>query len=143
MTKYWIGVASAEHVRRGRKEGFMQLGHGKAAPLKRVKPGDRIVYYSPAVVYGKKDGLQSFTAIGTIKDGEPYIADMAMGFKPYRRDVTWAKAKEAPIAPLLDALEFTAGRTNWGYKFRFGLFPISAADFRVIAKAMGAAFSNK
>jgi hypothetical protein len=139
MTNYWIGVASAEHVRRGRSDGFMQLGHGKAAPLQRVKPGDRIVYYSPTVVFGKKDGLQAFTALGTVKAGEPYVADMGKGFKPCRRDVSWAKAKEAPIQPLLDDLEFTAGRTNWGYKFRFGLFPISAADFRLIAKAMGAA----
>ncbi len=138
MTGYWIGVASAEHVRRGRGGGFMQLGHGKAAPLKRVKPGDRIVYYSPAVTLGGKDKLQAFTAIGTVNDGEPYVGDMGKGFKPYRRDVDWAKAEEAPIAPLLNKLEFTAGKTNWGYKFRFGLFPISAADFKLIAAAMGA-----
>jgi hypothetical protein len=61
------------------------------------------------------------------------------GFKPYRRDVTWAKAKEAPIRPLLDALEFTAGKPNWGYQLRFRLFPVSEADFCLIAKAMGAA----
>jgi hypothetical protein len=30
MTGYWIAVASAEHVRRGRREGFMQVSHGKA-----------------------------------------------------------------------------------------------------------------
>ncbi len=139
MICYWIGVASAEHVRRGRSGGFMQLGHGKAAPLKRVKPGDCIVYYSPTVVLGNKDGLQAFTAIGTVKKDEPYQVNMGEAFKPYRRDVAWAKAKEAPIHPLLDDLEFTVGKTNWGYKFRFGLFPISAADFRIIAKAMGAA----
>jgi hypothetical protein len=138
MPGYWIGVASAEHVRRGRSGGFMQLGHGKAAPLKRVKPGDRIVYYSPTVKLGEKDKLQAFTAVGTVKDREPYVGDMGKGFKPYRRDVDWANAEEAPIAPLLDKLEFTAGKTNWGYKFRFGLFPVSAADFCLIAKAMGA-----
>jgi hypothetical protein len=33
---------------------------------------------------------------------------------------------------------FTAGKPNWGYQLRFGLFPISAGDFRLIAKAMGA-----
>jgi len=142
MTGHWIGVACAAHVRRGRAGGFMQLGHGKAAPLKRVKPGDRIVYYSPTVTLGGKDKLQSFTAIGAVKEGEPYQFDMGKSFKPYRRDVTWADAHEAPIAPLLDKLEFTAGKTNWGYKFRFGLFPISAADFRLIAKAMGARISS-
>jgi EVE domain len=136
-TKYWVGVASAEHVRRGRTEGFMQVGHGKAAPLKRVKPGDRVVYYSPAVTLGGNDKLQAFTAIGTVKTGEPYLFDMGKGFKPYRRDVDWAKAREAPIRPLLDKLEFTAGKPNWGYHLRFGLFPISEADFRLIAQSMG------
>jgi EVE domain len=138
MPGHWIGVACAAHVRRGRAGGFMQLGHGKVAPLLRIKPGDRIICYSPTQVFGKKDGLQSFTAIGKIKEREPYLFDRGKGFKPYRRDVQWARAKEAPIAPLLDKLEFTAGQRNWGYKFRFGLFPISAKDFRLIAKAMGA-----
>jgi hypothetical protein len=139
MTGYWIAVASAEHVRRGRGEGFMQVSHGKAAPLKRIKPGDHVVYYSPTVTLGGKDKLQAFTAIGTVKDGDPYVFDMGKGFKPYRRDVAWAKGKEAPIPPLLDILEFTAGKPNWGYQLRFGLFPISANDFRLIVKAMGAA----
>jgi EVE domain len=141
MPGCWIGVASAEHVRRGRSGGFMQLGHGKAAPVKRVKPGDRIIYYSPTVTLGGKDKLQAFTAIGTVKDREPYVGEMGKGFKPYRRDVDWAKAEEAPIHPLLDRLEFTAGKPNWGYQLRRGLFPISAADFRLIAKAMGANIS--
>jgi len=137
MPNHWIVVASAEHVRRGRSEGFMQVSHGKAAPLKRVKPGDRVVYYSPAVILGGKDKLQAFTAIGTVKPGEPYLFDMGKGFKPYRRDVDWAKAVEAPIRPLLDKLEFTAGKQNWGYQLRFGLFQISEPDFRLIAQAMG------
>jgi EVE domain-containing protein len=139
MTGHWVGVACAEHVRRGRGGGFMQLGHGKAAPLRRVKPGDRIVYYSPTVTLGGKDKLQAFTAIGTVKDREPYALDMGKGFKPYRRDVAWATAEEAPIHPLLDKLALTAGKPNWGYQFRFGLLPISEADFLLIAAAMGAA----
>jgi hypothetical protein len=93
MTAYWIAVASAEHVRRGRDEGFMQVSHGKAAPLKRIKPGDRVVYYSPAVTFGGKDGLQSFTAIGKVKDREPYVFDMGKGSKPFRRDVTWRSVR--------------------------------------------------
>jgi hypothetical protein len=60
-------------------------------------------------------------------------------FKPYRRDVDWAKAEEAPIQPMLERLDFTAGKANWGYRLRFGLLEISAKDFRLIAKAMRAA----
>jgi len=138
MNAYWIAVASAEHVRRGRAAGFMQVNHGKAAPLRRVKPGDGIIYYSPTTIMGEKDGLQAFTAIGTVREGEPYQGDMGGGFTPFRRDVEWTAAKETPIKPLLDRLEFTAGKLNWGYQLRFGLFSVSAVDFALIAEAMGA-----
>jgi hypothetical protein len=60
---------------------------------------------------------------------------MGGGFTPARRDVDWVDAKEAPIKPLLDRLDFTAGK-NWGYQLRFGLFEISERDFRLIGEAM-------
>jgi hypothetical protein len=142
MSGHWIAVASAEHVRRGCMEGFMQVCHGKAAPLKRIKPGDRVVYYSPTVTFGGKDRLQAFTAIGVVKDSAPYTFDMGGGFLPYRREVAWAKAEEVPIRPLLDALDFTAGNPNWGHQFRFGLFPITGHDFRLIKAAMRAEFRD-
>ncbi|HTQ83262.1 MAG TPA: EVE domain-containing protein [Pseudolabrys sp.] len=138
MTRNWLGVASADHVRLGRAGGFMQLGHGKRAPLRRVQPGDRIVYYSPTTVYGEKDRLQSFTAIGVVKEGEPYEGAMGSGFRAFRRDVNWSKAAETPIAGLLDRLDLTKGKPNWGYQLRFGLIEISARDMGVIARAMGA-----
>ncbi|TPL89806.1 EVE domain-containing protein [Mesorhizobium sp. B2-3-13] len=142
MSACWIAVASADHVQRGRQGGFMQVNHGKAAPLHRVRPGDGIVYYSPTTVLGEKDGLQAFTAIGTVREGHPYQGDMGGGFTPLRRDVDWAQAEEAPIKPLLARLEFTNGKSYWGYRLRFGLFPISAADFGLIAKAMSAKLAS-
>ena len=138
--KNWIAVASAEHARFGRDaaKGFMQVGHGKLAPLKRIKADDRVAYYSPTAVYGVKDDLQSFVSIGIVQPGEPYAFDMGGGFVPYRRDVVYLPAKEAPIAPLLDDFEFIENRQRWGYKFRFGLFDVSDNDMRLIARAMGA-----
>ena len=46
-------------------------------------------------------------------------------FCPFRRDVDWRKARETPIKPLLDKLQFTTARRNWGFQLRFGLFEIS------------------
>ena len=138
MSRSWLAVASAEHVRLGRAGGFMQVSHGKAAPLRRIQPGDRVAYYSPTLAFGGKDKLQSFTALGVVKPGEPYSFDMGGGFQPYRRDVAWAKASELPIQPLLDRLEFTAGVRNWGYQLRFGLLVVSEGDMDLIALAMKA-----
>ncbi|MEQ1768749.1 MAG: EVE domain-containing protein [Devosia sp.] len=136
MQKHWIAVASADHARRG-KAGFMQVNHGKEAPLRRIRPGDGVAYYSPTVSFGGKDKLQAFTLIGRVKPGDIYQGEMG-DWVAHRRDVEWADAADAPIAPLIDKLDFAAGRKNWGYQLRFGLFEISAHDFALIADAMGA-----
>ena len=134
----WVAVASAEHVAIGRAGGFMQVGHGKGAPLKRLHAGDRIAYYSPVRVFGGKDACQAFTAIGTVRDERVYQGVMADGFEPFRRDVDWLDANEAPIRPLLERLSFTQGKSNWGYAFRVGLLKVGADDMALIANAMHA-----
>jgi hypothetical protein len=142
MSRNWVAVASAEHVRIGRSNGFMQVCHGKAAPLRRIQPADRVVYYSPTLAFRGRDGLQSFTAIGVVDDGAPYQADMDGGFSPFRRDVDWRAAREAPIKPLVGRLQFTS-RRDWGFQLRFGLFEISGDDMAMIAEAMGASLTPR
>lgn len=131
----WLAVASADHVARGRAGGFMQVCHGKGGPLRRLKPGDGVIYYSPSRVMGVKDGYQSFTAIGAVTSGAPYRADMGHGFTPFRRDVIWQASIPAPISAFAGRLDLTAAR-NWGYALRFGLLPLSLADFRTIQNTM-------
>ena len=141
MPKNWIAVASVEHALRGCAEpaaGYMQVCHGKCAPLKRVRPGDRVAYYAPNAAMGSKNSLQSFVSIGVVAPGEPYAFDMGGGFVPYRRDVAYVAAKQTAILPLLDDFEFVENRQRWGYKFRFGLFDINDHDMRLIAHAMQA-----
>jgi hypothetical protein len=135
--KSWIAVASGDHVAKGRAEGFAQVNHGKAGPLRRMQAGDRIIYYAPVRTYGGKERLQAFVAHGRIAPREVYQGMMAGGFTPFRRDVIWDAAGQAPIAPLLERLSFTAGKVNWGAPFRWGLFEIPETDARIIAEAMG------
>jgi len=142
LHKNWIAVASAEHARRGcaasEGPGFMQVCHGKAAPLRRVSAGDRVAYYSPALTMRGKDRLQSFVSIGRVLPGEPYAFDMGNGFVPYRRHVAYVASREASILPLIPHLDFVEAPGRWGYKFRFGLFDVSDHDMRLIAEAMQA-----
>jgi len=136
MSSAWIAVACAAHVRRGRQGGFMQVCHGKAAPLRRIQPGDAVAYYSPTIALGGKAPCRSFTAAGIVAEGEPYVVDRGAGFKPWRRHVRWCNTQETPITPLLDRLAFTLDKKNWGYQFRFGLIRIEQADFELILAAM-------
>ncbi|MDI1240204.1 MAG: EVE domain-containing protein [Polaromonas sp.] len=141
MRKNWIAVASAQHARRGCEEpgsGYMQVCHGKLAPLRRVAPGDRVAYYSPTLTLGAKDNFQRFVSVGVVREGVPYAFDMGGGFVPYRRDVAYLPAQEVSILPLLGQFEFVEDRQRWGYKFRFGLFEVNDHDMRLIVRAMRA-----
>ena len=74
---YWIGVAARAHVQAGIAGGYCQLGHGKHGPVKRLTPGDLIVYYSPREQLDEKSAsVQAFTGLGEVADREPYLAQM-------------------------------------------------------------------
>lgn len=136
QTRYWIGVVSASHVSRGVQGGFAQLCHGKSGPLRRMRQGDWLIYYSPRTEMGKGEPLQAFTAIGQVQDDEVYEYRMSDTFVPFRRNIRYTKSKVTKIGGLLDRLSFTRGNKNWGYSFRFGHLEISREDFEVIAGVM-------
>ncbi len=135
--RYWIGVASKEHVMRGVEGGFAQVCHGKESPLKQMSSQDWIVYYSPTIKFGEKTPCQAFTAIGQIQEGKPYSFQMSSDFTPFRRDVNFMPCKEISILPLIEELDFIQDNRRWGFPFRRGCFSISEADFRKIAFLMG------
>jgi hypothetical protein len=138
QTRYWIGVASKDHVLKGIAGGFCQLCHGKSNPLKRLAVADWIVYYSPRTAMQDGEQVQAFTAIGEILGEGPHRFDMGNGFVPYRRDVRFIAAEDAPIQPLIEDLSFIQNKKFWGYPFRFGLLEIPEGDFQQIAAAMKA-----
>jgi len=134
--RYWVGVASKEHVGHGVAGGFCQLCHGKAQPLKRMSVGDWIIYYSPKELFEEATPCQRFTAIGEVVGSEVYQFEMFPGFIPYRRDIRFLKSVDAPIRPLLGQLSFIKDKSKWGYVFRFGHLEIPKSDFEAIATAM-------
>ena len=136
MTKYWCGVVSREHIKRGEQGGFCQVCHGKRSPLARMSIGDGIVFYSPVTEFKGADKCQKFTAIGTVVGKDTYQFQMTPTFVPFRRDIEYYDCVETPIKPLLDELSFTKGKTSWGYKFRFGHFEMEESDFLLIARSM-------
>ena len=49
--RFWIGVVSRDHVANAVAHGFVQLNHGKKAPLQRLRAGDGLAMYSPRTSY--------------------------------------------------------------------------------------------
>lgn len=143
MARYWIAVASKEHVMRGVEQGICQVCHGKDGPLRRMSPGDWIIYYSSVEQFGSNITCRQFTAIGQIKDGTPYQFRMSDDFIPWRRNVIFYRCKSVAIESLLDKLSFIIDRHHWGFIFRRGCFEITQDDFECIADRMGVIINEK
>ena len=135
--RYWIGVASHDHVETAVSDGFVQLNHGKAGPLERLRPGDGFAFYSPRATYPRGPMLQAFTAIGRVADGPIYETQATDAGQAFRRPAAYFDATPAPIKPLLEHLTFIRSKANWGAAFRFGLARVPRDDFAAIASAMG------
>ena len=136
--RFWIGVASRDHVDVAVKGAFTQLNHGRQAPVRRLKAGDGLIMYSPRTAYPDGEPLQAFTAIGTVVTGDVYQVEVTPDFKPYRVDVQFVRSKEARIKPLVEHLSFITSKSHWGAAFRFGLVEVRTSDFTLIAERMGA-----
>lgn len=134
--KYWIIVASKDHVKNGVLEGIAQACHGKAAPLKRMRKGDLVIYYSSKQVFGKPDKCQEFTAIGKVKDEEVYSFQMSPDFCPSRRNIAFFESKASSILPMINQLDFIKNKNRWGYPFRVGFLEINRNDFELISLQM-------
>jgi hypothetical protein len=132
----WLGVVSAEHVRRGVSLGIAQIGHGKRGGLAWMTAGDWLVYYSPTERLGDARPLRAFTALGRIADDHIWQADEE-GFRPFRRRVDYDSGlTPTPVAPLVAQLDLCRG-PNWGYQLRRGLLPLTDHDLAVVRRAMG------
>ncbi|MCY1073412.1 EVE domain-containing protein [Archangium lansingense] len=134
--RYWVAVASCDHVHKGVEGGFAQACHGKVAPLRRMVPGDWVLYYSPRMHFEGEEPCQAFTAIGRVVDAPVQQVDMGGGFKPFRRTVAFLPCRQVPIRPLLERLSFIQDVQRWGYVFRRGFFELPEADFLLLSREM-------
>jgi len=132
--KYWLGVASEEHVMLGVKGGFCQLNHGKAAPLHRMHEGDWIIYYSPKKSLKAVEKLQAFTAVGQIADDEIIQVSESESFQPFRRSVNYfTNVRPVPLAEVSSHPQWKENNS----RLRFGHFEMTRELFSWITEKMG------
>lgn len=135
-TKYWIIVASKDHVKSGIEQGIAQACHGKMSPLKRMRKDDFVIFYSGKQTLGKAENCQEFTAIGQVKDEEVFQFQVTADFCPSRRNIDFFESTDISIFPLINDLSFIQNKKSWGYPFRFGFFEIGKNDFDLISSKM-------
>ena len=136
MTRFWVASISKEHVMRGVNGNFIQVCHGKKAPLKRMSKGDLILVYSSKIALDGNEKYQKFTAIGEVIDDAIYPFQMSENFIPFRRNIRFYACEECSIIPLIAELDFIENKKMWGYPFRYGFFEINKKDYNLIASKM-------
>jgi len=134
--KYWIGVASKDHVENGIKLSICQFCHGKSAPAKRLQKGDFVIYYSSKHTMEGPELYQKFTGIGIVRDEVLYQVEMENGLKLFRRNIDYLDAQHVDIIPLIPVLPFIKNKSSWGYVFKYGFLKIDQDSFEIIAKEM-------
>ena len=93
MARFWVGVASREHVVAAVRGAFCQLNHGKEAPVRRLQMGDRIVFYTPRERMEGGESLQAFTAAERIVDEVPCQVEQSKDFRPFVAGQNTRRAK--------------------------------------------------
>ncbi|MGA9637860.1 EVE domain-containing protein [Flavobacterium sp.] len=111
-TNYWIIVASKDHVKDAVLQGIAQTCHGKAAPLKRMRKDDYIIYYSGKQTISKPEKCHEFTALGKVVDDEIYQHHVSDDFCPSRRNIDFLECEDLSILPLINDLQFIQNKKN-------------------------------
>jgi hypothetical protein len=138
MTNYWILVAPKNHTLKAVHGGYAEAAHGKSNPLRRMNPGDGVIYYSPKMDESGEVKCQSFTALGCVVGDVLYQVETPTGSIVNRRKVKYLHVRDAAITPLISRLSFIKNKEKWGNIFKFELIHISVEDFALLATAMSA-----
>jgi len=133
--RFWIDTVSLDHVEAAIEGGFTQADHGANTRLRRPRPGDEMVFYSPLTRLGGGQPARQFTAWATITGDQPYQAHVSDDFRPWRLAATFHPCRRVDAKSLVDDLSFIADPHHWGLPFRRGLFQIPQRDFeRILAR---------
>lgn len=150
MARYWIGLAERDSVHAAVTNGVCLFSGGKASPVRKLEPGDGVLYYSPRE---SMDGaaLECFTAVGKVTDdtpwtqnwtqlctGGPFLTRRSGADKTWVRKCAYDAVGEVSVRPLLNLLSFVAQPRHWGKTFRRGQLEICADDFARIADRLRA-----
>jgi hypothetical protein len=136
--RFWVNTVSLDHVEAAVRGGFTQADHGAGTRLRRPRPGDGMVSYSPRATLRGGQPVRQFTAWATITGDQPYQVVVSDDFRPWRLAVTFHACTRVDAKPLVDQLSFVTDPVHWGLPFRRGLFPISRRDFSTITTSMAA-----
>ena len=125
--KHWMAVISRDHAKIAAQAGFLQVSHGKAAPLRQTSAGDEVFIYCPRTGMGTGAVLKRVEYRCIIENDTVYQVEQAPGFMPFRKAVRFDTGFQGISIGAVRGLELTA-KPHWGMLVRRGFFELSAHD---------------
>ena len=116
------------------ESGFLQVCHGKAAPLRKTSAGDEVFIYCPRTGMGEGAVLKRVEYRCVIENDTAYQVEQEPGFMPFRKDVRFdTEFQGIPIGDVR-GMELTAD-PHWGMLARRGFFELGAHDAALLRRA--------
>ncbi len=103
--RFWINTVSLDHVEGAIEGGFTQADHGANTRLRRPRPGDLMVFYSPRTNLHGGIPVRQFTALATVTGNKPYQVKLS-------KDFQLLAASPSSSAPLHSCRRKTPGRST-------------------------------
>lgn len=92
--------------------------HGKRGPLARMRPGDRVLIYSPKTTYPDGAPFKAIAIVGTVQGAEPESSPVIEG--GFRLRARLREIEPVPLSAIREHLPTS--------RLRFGCFELPAAD---------------
>ena len=117
------------------RSGFLQVCHGKAAPLRKTSAGDEVFIYCPRTGMGEGAVLKRVEYRCVIANDMVYQVEQAPGFLPFRKDVRFDTGFQGIPIGDVRGMELTAN-PHWGILARRGFFEFGAHDATLLRRAV-------
>lgn len=99
-SRTWVLVLSLRHALACVTGGYLSTGTGKAAVLRRMSVGDRVVIYSPRTDHPGGEPLRAATAIGEVTGADTLEAEPGL----FRRTANLSVIEPVPLTDLREHL---------------------------------------
>lgn len=135
--RYWIGVASTDHVDAAVEKSVFGFGPGHHADADRPAKGDWIAYYSPTTGGDDGEPVRRITAVARLEDEASQEGDADGDAPTWTRKAHYYHHDTADIYDLLPRFSFIKDQAHWGVHFHRSLLEVTKDDMAAIAHATG------
>ena len=144
MARRWIVTVSEDNLQETLKHNLIGLPQRRRNLVKRVQPGDTVVFYigkKRAGYGGPKASVSQFGPIAEVT-GEEFFSDAPIwGSKggetfPSRVPISVRAEGRISAADVIPQLNFVRDKDKWGLYFLTGIREISEEDYKTLLAAI-------